>query len=332
MAEVLSQQQIDELLGNLQSGNMDIKQIEEQNSSKKIKDYDFLSPKKFTREQMKLLENIFDSFSRMFSLNLSGLLRMNCQCEVVQVEEEDYREFSNALNDSVLVCVMGMHNKDYGIDDKQVLMEMSRPISFSIIDRMLGGSGLGYAIERDYTEIEISLLNYLFGRITPLFEDAWSNYIDVKHSLDGIETNSQLIQFIQPDESVAIVVIEVTLNELKGNVNICLPAGSLEEIFKVFDSKYVKVNRKADPKEDKRRKEVVLATLKDTPLTVSAILGKADITLRDLVQMQPGDVIPLNSPVEGNSITVNVEKLKWFAGSIGVKKKNYAVKIGKVLH
>lgn len=167
MAEVLSQQQIDELLGNLQSGNMDIKEIEEQNSSQKIKDYDFLSPKKFTREQIKLLENIFDNFARMFALNLSGLLRMNCQCEVLQVEEEEYREFSNALNDSVLVCVIGMHNKNYGIDDKQILMEMSRPISFSIIDRMLGGNGLGYAIERDYTEIEISLLNYLFNRITP---------------------------------------------------------------------------------------------------------------------------------------------------------------------
>lgn len=332
MAEVLSQQQIDELLGNLQSGNMDIKEIEEQNSSQKIKDYDFLSPKKFTREQIKLLENIFDNFARMFALNLSGLLRMNCQCEVLQVEEEEYREFSNALNDSVLVCVIGMHNKNYGIDDKQILMEMSRPISFSIIDRMLGGNGLGYAIERDYTEIEISLLNYLFNRITPLFDDAWSSYIDVKHTLDEIETNSQLIQFIQPDESVAIVVIEVTLNDLKGNVNICLPASSLEEIFKIFDSKYVKVNRKVDPEEEKRQREEILAALKDTPLTVSAILGKADVTLQDLLQLQPGDIIPLDSPAEGDSITVNVEKLKWFAGSIGAKKKNYAIKIGKVLH
>ena len=332
MAEVLSQQQIDELLGNLQSGNMDIKEIEEQNSSQKIKDYDFLSPKKFTREQIRLLENIFDNFSRMLSLTFSSLLRLNCQCEVVQVEEEDYKEFSNALNDSVLMGVMGMHNADYGIEGKQILMEFSRPISFSIIDRMLGGSGLGYAVDRDYTEIEISLLDYLFHHITPLFDDSWSNYIDVKHTLDGIETNSQLIQFIQPDESVAIVVIEVTLNELKGNVNICLPATSLEEIFKVFDSKYIKVNRKVDPKEEKHRRESILGALKDTPLTVSAVLGSSDVTLRDLLELQPGDIIPLDSSAEGDSIILNVEKLKWFVGSVGVKKKNYAIKIGKVLH
>lgn len=131
---------------------------------------------------------------------------------------------------------------------------------------------------------------------------------------------------------MAIVVIEVTLNDLKGNVNICLPASSLEEIFKIFDSKYVKVNRKVDPEEEKRQREEILAALKDTPLTVSAILGKADVTLQDLLQLQPGDIIPLDSPAEGDSITVNVEKLKWFAGSIGAKKKNYAIKIGKVLH
>lgn len=332
MAEVLSQQQIDELLGNLQSGNVDIKEIEEQNSSKKIKEYDFLSPKKFTREQIKLLENIFESFSRMFSLTLSGMLRMNCQSEVVQVEEEEYREFSNALSDSVLVGVIGMNSKEHGFEDKQILMEMSRPISFSILDRMLGGSGLGYAIDRNYTEIEISLLEYLFQHITPLLKDAWGSYIDVDHTMDMIETNSQLIQFIQPDESVAIVVVEVTLNDLKGNINICLPSSSLEEILKIFDSKYVKVNKKADPKEEKHRKDLILGTLKDTPLTVSAVLGKADVTLQDLVNLQVGDIIPLNSPVEGDSIVLNVEKLQWFAGTVGSKKKNYAVKIGKVLH
>ena len=224
MAEVLSQQQIDDLLGNLQSGNTNFQEIEEETSGPKVKEYDFLSPKKFTREQLKLLQNIFESFSRLFSLHMSSMLRMNCQTEVVQVEEEEYKEFGNALSDSVLIGIMGLHNEDYGIDDKQILVEMSRPISFSILDRLLGGDGSGYQVDRDYTEIELSLLDYLFRQIAPMLRDAWGNYVDVDHTMDGLETNSQLIQFIQPDESAAIVVIEVTINELKGNLNICLPA------------------------------------------------------------------------------------------------------------
>ncbi|MFU0831604.1 MAG: Flagellar motor switch protein FliM [Oscillospiraceae bacterium] len=332
MAEVLSQQQIDDLLGSLQSGSMDFQEIEEQTSGQKVRDYDFLSPKKFTREQIRLLENIFESFSRLFSLHMSGMLRMNCQAEVLQIEEEEYKEFANALTDSVLIGVIGLHNSDYNIDDKQILLEMSRPISFSILDRMLGGNGSGYKVDRDYTEIEISILEYLFQQISPLMQDAWGNYIDVEHTMDGIETNAQLIQFIQPDESAAIVVIEVTLNDLKGNLNICLPASSLEEIFKIFDSKYVKVNRKIDPEQEKRRREQIMENLKDTPLTVSALLGKAEVTLKDLLELQKGDIIPLDTPAGSDSIVLEVEKQKWFTGQIGVKKKNYAVRIGKVLY
>ncbi|MCI1981596.1 MAG: flagellar motor switch protein FliM [Oscillospiraceae bacterium] len=331
MAEVLSQDQIDKLLGSLQSGSADISEIEERTSAQKVKEYDFLSPKKFTREQIRFLENIFENFSRRFSSQLSGLLRLNCQAEVLQVEEEEFREFSNALNDSVLLPVLGLHSEEYKIDDKQILMEMSRPISFCIIDRMMGGNGSGYQIDRDYTEIEISLMEYLFKQITVLLKDAWSNYVNVDFSLDSIETNSQMIQFIQPDDSVAIVVVQMELNDLKGNLNICLPASSLEEIFKRFDSKYVKASKKDDPKEIQQRRENILTTLKDTALTVSAILGQTDVTLKDLLELQRGDIIPLDTPVSRGSVIVKVEKLDWFRGTVGTKKKNYAVKIEKVI-
>lgn len=331
MAEILSQQQIDELLGSLKSGNMDIKEIENQSSGPKVKEYDFMSPKKFSREQLKLLDNIFDSFARTFSLQLSSMLRIACQMEILQVEEEEYREFNNALNDSVLVAVIGMHNEENRIDDKQILMEMSRTVSFSIMDRLLGGSGMGYQIDRDYTDIELSLLEYLFKQVLGLLKNAWSNYIEIDHTLDMIETNSRLMQSIQPDESVAIIVIEITLDTLKGNMNICLPASSLEEIFRVFNSKYVKIPKKDDPEIEQQRKDAIMHSLKNSPLNVSAVLGKTQITLRDLLNLQTGDIIPLDTPVENNMVVVNVERSPWFTGVIGSKKKKYAVKIEKTL-
>ena len=112
-----------------------------------------------------------------------------------------------------------------------------------------------------------------------------------------IETNSRLMQSIQPDESVAIVVIEITLEDnLKGNMNICLPAASLEEIFKVFNSKYIKIPRKDDPEVEQERKEIIMKGLKASPLYVSAVLGKTQITLKDFLGLQIGDVITLNTP------------------------------------
>lgn len=331
MAEVLSQQQIDELLGSLQSGSVDFKAIEEQTNASKVKEYDFMSPKKFTREQLKLLDTVFENFSRSFSLHLAGMLRTPCQMEVLQVEEEEYREYNNALSDSVLIALFSMSNQENKIEDKQILMELSRPVSFAIMDRLLGGNGSGYQIERNYTEIELSLMEYLFKQAQPLLKNAWGNYIELNHKLDMIETNSRSIQSIQPDESVAIVVIEITLDYLKGTMNICLPASSLEEIFKVFNSKYVKLPKKDDPEVEERRKRSIMSTLEYSDLKVAAILGETEICLRDLLSLQAGDIIPLNTPVEQETVILNVENTPWFKGVLGTKKKKYAVKIEKTL-
>lgn len=327
MAEILSQQQIDALLGSLQSGNVNFNEIEEQSSGQKVKEYDFMSPKKFSREQLKLLDNVFDSFARTFSLQIAGMLRTSCQMEILQVEEEDYKEFNNALNDSVLVAVVGMHNEENRIDDKQILLELSRPISFSIMDRLLGGTGLGYKIDRDYTDIELTLLEYLFKQVVNLLKTSWSNYMEIEHTLDGIETNSRIMQSIQPDESVAIVVIEITMENLKGNMNICLPASSLEEIFRVFNSKYVRIPKKDDPEIEEQRKALIMDGLKTSNLKVSGVLGQTEISLRDLLSLQLGDIIPLDTRVDQNTIVLNVENNPWFSGVMGTKKKKYAVQV-----
>lgn len=330
MAEILSQAQIDELLGSLQSGDMDLEEVEEQGSNKKIKEYDFTSPKKFTREQLRLLSNIFDSFARLFSLHLSSMLRVSCQMEVLQVEEEDYREFNNALSDSVLVGIINMSSRQYRIEDKQMLLEMARPISFSIVDRLLGGDGSGYALDRDYTEIELTLLDYLYKQVATILKNSWNNYMEIDHELDMLETNSRMIQIIQPDEACAIVVLEITLEGLKGNVNICLPSTALDSVFKVFDSKYVKLPKKGDKEQEQLRRDSILDAISDSSLSVSAELGKVDVSLQDLLNLQPGDIIPLRNAANG-SVLLKVEGLPWFTATIGNKKKKYAVKIDKVL-
>lgn len=327
----MSQQQIDELLGNLQSGSVDIQEFEEQTSSKKVKDYDFRSPKKFTRDQLKFLDNIYDNFARLFSLHLSSLLRVSCHMEVLQVEEEEYREYNNALSDSVLVGVMGLHNEEYGIDGKQILFEMARPLSYTVIDRLLGGDGSGNDIDREYTDIELSVLDYLFHQVGPQMKNAWTNYAEIEHSFDMIETNSRLIQFIAPDEAVVIVVIEMTVDDLVGNVNICLPASALEGLFKLFDSKFTQVGRKVDPEQEKENKAEIMSYLKKSSLTVSGVLGQTQISLQELLCLQRGDVISLNSSTKENSVVVKVENVPWFSGSVGIKKKKYAVRIDRVL-
>ena len=155
--------------------------------------------------------------------------------------------------------------------------------------------------------------------------------MEIHHTLDMIETNSRLMQLVQPDEAVAIIAIEITIENLKGNMNICLPASSLDEVFRVFNSKYVKLPKKEDPVLEEQRKLGIMRSLKSSPLNISAMLGKTEISLKDLLSLQAGDIIPLNTQVDKDSIVLEVESLPWFTGVIGTKQKKYAVKINKSL-
>ncbi len=330
MAEVLTQKQIDELLGNLQSGDMDIHQIEDEKATKKYKEYDFRTPKRITREQTKLLDSIFENFARLFALQISSMVRTSCEAEVVQLEEQQYYEFSNALNDSVLIGCFNLQ-KENSTEDKQLLMEVSKTLSYCVLDRLLGGSGDGYDVEKDYSDIEIAIMEYLFQKTATVLSNAWSNYIDIMSAYSMIETNSRMIQSIAPDETVIIIVIEFTIRNIKEKINICLPSDALNLIFKSFDNKFARVSKKGDSEIENKRKEFIMDSLTETPLKVTGVLGGTDIKLKDLLNLQVGDVITLDTPTQGDTIKVTVDDVPWFTGVMGVKKKKYAVRIGKVL-
>jgi flagellar motor switch protein FliM len=329
MAEVLTQKQIDELLGNLQSGK-NINEIQQESQEKKYKEYDFRTPKRITRDQLKLLDSIFENFARLLALQLSSILRLSCEAELVTLEEQQYYEFSNALNDSVLMGIYNLERKTHG-NEKQIILEMARPLSFSMIDRLLGGNGEGYHIEKDYTDIELSIMKYLLQKVASIFTSAWSNYIDVTADYEMIETNSRLVQSIAPDETIVIIVIEVSIRSLREKINICIPATSLNVIFKSFENKFSRVSKKGDTDIEQQRKAFILDSLNEAPLTVTGVLGESEIKLQDLLNLQVGDIIPLGTRAHGNSIQVRVDDTTWFKGVMGVKNKKYAIKIGEVL-
>lgn len=329
MAEVLSQTQIDELLGNLQRGDMDLQEIEEQ-SLQKVKDYDFRSPKKFTKEQLKKLDNIFDNFIKLFELQFTSMLRVGCVMKIVQIEEEEYRDYNNALNDSVLMGIIGIESDEIHDDSNQFIIEVARPLSFCIIDRLLGGDGSYYNLDREYTEIELSLIKYMFAQVTQQLTNVWHSYGDIAYQLDMIETNSRLIQFISPDETTVIIVIETAIDGLKGNINVCLPANVLEVLFKLFDMKYVKEKTKQDFEQESKSKDMIMQSLYEAPLTVTGVLGETEIKLQELLSLQKDDVLLLNKEVKDGSVDVKIEDVPWFTGTMGKNKNNYAVRIEHV--
>jgi flagellar motor switch protein FliM len=331
MAEILSQSQIDELLNNLNSGEIDIKEIESQSKEKKIKEYDFRSPKKITKEIIKLMNSIFENYCRMMSSNLTSILRTSCDVAVEQIEESRFNEYNNALDDYVLMALVDVEYPDKSVSDNQILMEVSKPLSFMIIDRLLGGSGYDQGYVRDYTDIEMTLLSNLFRQIVPKIGNSCETTMDLKTRFDRIETNSRFVQSVNYNDTVIVVVLNISLNQSGGKITICIPSNILDEILKKSDIYSKSYKKKTADSNYESQKESIMISLKESALTITGILGYADATLRDILNMQPGDLIILDKRADSN-VDVSVDGENWFEGKWGTKNKKSVIKINKIIH
>ena len=327
MAEILSQSQIDELLNNLSSGDVNIQELEA--NDKKIKEYDFRSPKKITKETIKLLKGIYENYCRMVTSRLTSMLRLMCDVTVEQVEESIFHEYNNALDDYVLMGLIDVKYPDNTIADSQILMEVSKPLSFVIIDRLLGGNGEEYEHDRDYTDIELTLLGNMMKQLVKQMGSNWASTIEIETDLAKIETNSRFIQSINYNDTVVIVVLNVSVNQSTGKINLCIPSSILEEILKKA-SNYSKNIKKSDQSREEQR-DAIMGSIKSSELTVTGVLGKAQATLQDVLNMQAGDLIILDRNIN-KDIDINVDGRKWFEGKWGTRKNKGVIKINKITH
>jgi flagellar motor switch protein FliM len=198
MGEVLSQSEIDELFKALNTGELDVNEIQETNTHKVVKTYDFARPSKFSKEQIRTLEIIFENYARLVSTYLSGYLRTLVSVEVVNSEAITYSEFANALINPVILAIV-----DFSPLNGAIIMELSPNMGYAIIDRVLGGAGQPIEKIREFTEIEKVILEKLFVQLINLLEEPWENVITLTPLLEKIETNSQVVQILSPNEIVA---------------------------------------------------------------------------------------------------------------------------------
>lgn len=324
MSEILSQSQIDSLLSSLTSG---MKEMEppEQNAGKKVKDYDFRSPKLFTREQLKLLYSIYENYARILSSHITGILQTYTLVEIIEVEEQQYYEFNNALPDSVLIGTIDFSLKEDHNEEDLVLMDISKDIGFCCIDRLLGGSGKPLETDREYTEIEIGILEHLMRGMVNLMKNVWVDYLEVAPRMIKVETNARILQGISADENVVIVVMNFMLNETQGKMNICIPATTLETMFRMKNALGKRKERRDQLLEAQRKKDI-LSEISQSELEITAILGTIEVMSRDLIDLEVGDIIKLNKP-ENSMVDLAVGETIWFRGEMGSYNKKRAIAI-----
>ncbi|SCG83442.1 Flagellar motor switch protein fliM [Proteiniborus sp. DW1] len=322
MAEVLSQNEIDALLNALSSGEVDVKEIKKDTAEKKVRKYDFRNPQKIAKDQLRTLEIIHDNFSRLLQTFLSGYLRAPVKISVMTVDQYAYSEFTNAISNPAFLSIV-----DFEPLNGQIIIDISTDIAFVVIDRLLGGDGEKPVDVRSFTEIELTLLKNLIKRIIVLMAQAWDNVIILTPALEKIETNSQFAQIISPNETIALITMNLAIGNTEGLFNVCIPHLVLEPILEKLSTKLWFSSTKRETTE--MDKELLNKRIKNTYVNLNAILSSTRITIGELINLQKGDVIMLEGRAN-DEITINVGSQLKFFGRPGINKNKVAVQITRV--
>ncbi len=322
MGDVLSQNEIDSLLRALNEGELDADDMKDA-PEKTLKDYDFARPSKFSKEHLRTLEIIFEHYGRLLSTNLPVYLRKSVQIEVMNSEAVTYSEFSNALSNPVLLGVVDMEPLG-----GNVIIEMASKLGYAIVDRMLGGGGVPLEKSRDFSEIELLIIERILIVCVELLSEPWQNVVEISPRLERIETNSQFAQIISPNEMIAIVTINIRIGDVEGLMNICLPFLTLEPVMDKLNTKFWYSSiKKSDEVE---YTEAIRGLISRAPVPVKAYLGKSKVSIHDFTNLQIGDIIRLDSKVD-KELDIYVGNIRKFTALPGAAGNQYAVRITSVI-
>ncbi len=322
MGEVLSQSEIDNLLAALSSGELDAEEMND-NSDKQVKNYDFKRPTKFSKEHLRTLEIIYEHYGRLLSTNLPVYLRKNIQVSVASSETVIFSEFPNALSNPVILGIVNFQPLG-----GTIIIELAAQLGFAMIDRMLGGTGDPLDKNRDFTEIEMTIIQKMMVVCMQLMREPWKNVTDINPVMERIETNSQFAQVIAPNDMIAIVTLNMKIGDVEGFMNVCLPFFTLENVMDKLNTKYWYANMQEQNEED--YEEYIEALIKRVDVPVKAVLGKSQVSVNDFLNLQVGDIIRLDTEVE-DDLTVYVGNIKKFTALPGSSKDKYAVRVTSVI-
>lgn len=322
MGEVLSQSEIDSLLAALSTGELDAEEIQKKDE-RQVRNYDFARPAKFSKEHLRTLEIIYEHYGRLLSTNLPLYLRKNVQVSVASSETVVFSEFSNALSNPAILGIV-----NFTPLQGTIIIELAPNLGFAMIDRMLGGQGVPIDKTRDFSEIELTILDKIMVMCMQLMKDPWRNVVEIDPFLERIETNPQFAQIIAPNDMIAIVTLSVKIGDVEGFMNICLPFFTVEDVMDKLNTKFWYSTMQEASEED--YSQYVESMIRRTDVPVKAILGKSSITVDDFVNLQRGDIIRLDTSADAE-MPVYVGNIKKFMAMPGKSGDKYAVRVTNVI-
>lgn len=325
MDEILSQEEIDELVRAAAAQQTHLYQeTEEKEEEAHVRPYDFKRPHRLSKDQVRALHRIHETFAREFSGVVSGRLRTRVELTVNSIDQLNFGEFIRSIPNPSVINV-------YTIEplDGSVIVQLSPDVVFLLYDRFCGGPGLPVRRARELTDIELAVMRSQFiNSIGAILESSWSEIMNLSFELDRIENNPQFLQTMSERETIVLISLNIEINQITDLMNICVSHSTLEPLLRQLTEHRLNERRKTANPEDV---EIVKSRLVYARVPVEVELGSTVLTVSDLLELEVGDVIPLETG-PGDPLPIRIGDQVKFLGVPGRVGDQIAVRIsGAVL-
>ncbi|MDD5672921.1 MAG: flagellar motor switch protein FliM [Chitinivibrionales bacterium] len=333
MSDILSQEEVDALLAAVSAGGeSDIAgaaaagggEGEEASavSDKTLSIYDFRRPDRVSKDQMRTLQNLHESYARQFSTTLTNFLRTFVEIDLVSVDQLTFSEFVMSISNPSCIYVFKMEPLE-----GSAIIEINPSLVFFIIDRLFGGQGRPSEQNRELTLIEESVIHRIVERGLNDLKEIWEHIGIFSPKVETYETNPQFVQIAPPGETVILISLEVRMQNASGLMSLCFPYMLLEGVLNNLSGESWMSSQSNTTLETR---QVLEREVQSFDLPVSVIIGQTTLSIRDLLQLQRGDLLCLDRSMESDQLVQigNKTKMTCKSGLIGRKK---AVRITRIL-
>lgn len=331
MADVLSQGEVESLLAALdnspaeQSKPAEVTSFRSQELVGQISVYDFKRPERVSKEQMRAFQAMHEGFGREFGASLSGMLRSIIEVKLISVDQLTYGEFVFSLENPT--CFNLLYSEKL---NGHIILDLNPSIIYPIVDRLLGGGKAASHTfpSRPLTEIELKLVSRITKLAIDALDNSWRNISELDLDVSQIESNPQLVQIVPPNEVIVLISFEITMGEMRGIMNLCIPFNTIEPLAgKLSSDTWSAYTKHEISPEEQAQLEIGIGTAK---VGVVATLAETELTAADLINLNVGDVILTERDVS-RGITIQVEGQSTYTAEIGQLKGHKAFQVREPL-
>ncbi|MDX1809782.1 MAG: flagellar motor switch protein FliM [Sulfurospirillaceae bacterium] len=323
MADILSQEEIDALLEVVDNDDTENPESVADNSEERhIILYDFKRPNRVSKEQLRAVKGIHDKMARNLAAQVSSIMRSIVEIQLHSVDQMTYGEFLMSLPIPTSFNVFSIKPLD-----GSCAIEINPSIAFPMIDRLLGGIGESFEVTRELTDIELNLLDAILRIIMQRLKEAWAPVTDMYPAVEAKESSPNVVQIVSQNEIVIMVVMEISIGNSSGMINICYPVIYLEPILSRLANRDIMLGETSSKKS--RNKELN-ALIGRAEVFAEAILGKTELSVGELLDLEKGDIVILNRPSDDHAI-ISIDKKDLFLGEIGLHRFRKSVKIEQLI-